>query len=139
MTFPTFGRADYDPHEIASDGPFTAPRVWLHFQKILVGLSVYAVANAIVFGVMPTRFPWWLAFAVGPAINIAATVLELIRRTDPRPHTIGEHVTDGITDIALYSVPAVLYYVHLGLWFMAAVFAAFLYLLYRSCRNGARP
>lgn len=138
-SLPTFGRPDYDPNEIAKDGPFRAPRKWLHVQKILIGCTVYAVALSI-----------FRALELADAGKIAATcsaflpiifsgIREAIAPTDPDRHTLGEHLCDTFTDGALSCVPIVLEVYAEGRWIAAASTFVVLAIVYRVCRNGARP
>lgn len=140
MKFPTIGRPDYDPWEVAKDGPFRAPRVWLHVQKVMTSCTVYAFALTIVLGTGITARSFHAAAVIafaGPLL--VSKVRELIAPTDPDTHTLGEMVLDDFTDGALYSVPFVLNRIVLGHWTAAVINLAVIVVVYRVCRNGARP
>lgn len=138
----TVGRKDYDPAEVAKDGPFRAPRVWLHVQKILIGCTVYAVGLAVFLGL--DWSPWGDYGDAASAIAVLgpllfAIVREHVAPTDPDKHTWAEHATDTFTDGALYSIPVVLEYVAGGQIFAAGLYLSAIIATYRLCRNGARP
>lgn len=140
LRIPTFGRADYDPNEVAKDGPFSAPRKWLHVQKVLIGVTVYASIRASLAGLhFPGDAGLSAAILAPSGILLFASIREAVAPTDPNHHTAGEHVTDGITDGALYSGGVVLEAIGRGHWLAAIGSAVIIVALYRMCRNGARP
>lgn len=134
------GRPDYDPNELAKDGPFRASRKWLHAQKVMTACTVYAIALAILLAAdMSLRSFRIAAFvgAVGPLLF--SKVRELVAPTDPDRHTLGEMALDAVTDGCLYGFVWILHALILRDWRLAVVDAIIFAALYRLCRNGARP
>lgn len=140
MKLPTLGRADYDPNEIAKDGPYRAPRKWLHFQKVTQACTVYAITFAVLralhVSIDPSQAAATLAL-LGPLLFSEAR--ERIAPTDPEKHSVALQLLDKATDGACYAVPIVLELLASGRPIAAAIVAGVLFTVYRVCRNGARP
>lgn len=133
------GRADYDPNEIAKDGPFRAPRKWLHVQKVMTACTVYAIALSLAhaLGIRGAGEYAAIVAVLGPLAF--SGLREAIDPTDPDTHTVGERLLDKFTDGALYAVPMVLELFAMRRPIAAVIALAVLAIVYRVCRNGARP
>lgn len=126
----------YNPRQMATDGPFTAPRVWQHVLKALVGLAVTAAVLALMICAHTYRVD---AVLVGVGIELVAVIKETLWPSDPAPHTWREHALDWLTDTACYSAGAPLVLVALAQPMAAVITLVALFTIYRLCRHGARP
>lgn len=126
----------YNPGEVVTDGPVTAPRYVHHCIKVLIAIAIYAALRDALHWK-----PWFAAVAASPFFMVVVTVHEWIAPSDPNEHTysLELRVDDFMTDLSC-TVPAValaLFALHRWGWAIFALWAAGA--IYLVCRENARP